>query len=709
MFALLLMNLANASNPPITQFTKLFVVGDSLSDQYRMGSGLIPYCPNPKRGYWDRRFSNGYLWIDYLIQDNDGLASKLVNYAVGGAGVLNKGGGIIGRVEKQAQLLVSQNAASVVANSMVIVWAGANDIKETAKVGSSSAFGQSVFNRLRDDTIEYLANQGVQHFVLVGVPRIDLVPLGQTWSAGDRGWTAIAVNTFNTRLENYANLHGYVFVDVAEKIIEVMDGVVTSVNMTDFATSCHNGPNCVEQGDTPGRYQDRRCEGLMFFDRVHPTTVAHCGIAKWMEKAISSQYDILGGDDDIELCGQRPQTEKARWGFPFNKSKPRAIKFKVQTALNPNPVMCEASCYTAGRARWDNDKGNITLANNVTVGFCGCDGSNVWEAEFNDTSLATRTMSNHAGHSGGGFEDFTAQGGYVEWDVDVLESGSYNLEFGYAAADARPSEITVDGQSTAALRFLGNNSWTNWQSENVNSVYLAEGIRKLRVTANNSAGPNLDHMTMKTNNSIKIRNRGFYESHSGFPVIAAQYRASEEFHTFNADKLIVTVSGSRDRNAPSTAIFSSVTFGGVAMTQAAQAKNPNNLNAPVAIYYLDNPPSVGDIVVNTGGKFNDIHASWISVDGLQSNFGYSNTSNSACASSVLFFPGDELVVSAIHNGSGNVPVIQNNNGVDQAQLLSSDGRYSEAAAQYQIVSSSFSLSCFSNSGSNPITLAVDFN
>lgn len=32
---------------PVTQFSKVFVIGDSPSDTSRMGSGLIPYCPKP--------------------------------------------------------------------------------------------------------------------------------------------------------------------------------------------------------------------------------------------------------------------------------------------------------------------------------------------------------------------------------------------------------------------------------------------------------------------------------------------------------------------------------------------------------------------------------------------------------------------------------------------------------------------------------------
>jgi phospholipase/lecithinase/hemolysin len=379
---------AGLTPSPITQFTKVFIVGDSLSDTHRMGDGLIPYCPNSKRGYWNKRFSNGYLWIDYLMQDNPGLANKVSNYAVGGSGILkNYGSGIIGKTEKQAQDLVAQNPASTVSNSMVIIWAGANDIKEAAKTGSSSDFGHSIFNTLKTNTIEYLQNQGVDHFVLVGVPRIDLVPVAKSWSAGDKGWVAIAVNTLNTDLKNYAAQKGHVFVDVAAKIGTILNGSVTTVNLTDLSNPCWDGPNCVEQGDTAGRYTDQSCTGKMFFDRVHPTSGAHCGIAKWMEQAMSTQYIVSGGNDGLESCARRAQTEEAQWGqLPRNHSQPRPVVFKVQAQLNPSEFICQSQCYGAGEAQAEGTRGNITLPNNTTVGYCTCKAKETgWPLTFNSS------------------------------------------------------------------------------------------------------------------------------------------------------------------------------------------------------------------------------------------------------------------------------------------------------------------------------------
>ncbi|MEX1364537.1 MAG: SGNH/GDSL hydrolase family protein [Nannocystaceae bacterium] len=457
----------------ITQFTKLFIIGDSLSDTHRMGGGLIPYCPNSRRGYWNHRFTNGFLWIDYLMQDNPQLAHKVRNYAVGGSGVLERYAGmLVGKTAKQARDLVSQNPASDVANSMVVVWAGANDIKEAKKDKSSSAYGHRIFETLRDDTIEFLAGKGVDHFVLVGLPRIDLVPVGQRWSAGDRGWAEIAVNTFNADLEQYAKDNDYVYVDVAEKIGEVLDGQITSVNMTDLSNPCHDGVNCVEQVDIPGDYQDKRCEGKMFFDRVHPTTGAHCGIAKWMEQAISTQYEINGADQDLESCAGRAQTVKASWGAnPTNHTEPRSKRFKVQTQRDPNNFVCQTSCLWAEHAGWAGEKGNIELPTGSTVGYCTCeggDGPDDFCETYDGDSVTLKTYHDTFVRAGdlGEVNQTTVKGSWEHFTVECQPSGTVALKTahgGYLRAFPWSGWYKV-GQQT----FVGT-------QEQFTPVYQAEG------------------------------------------------------------------------------------------------------------------------------------------------------------------------------------------------------------------------------------------
>lgn len=368
-----------AANPSLADFDKIFILGDSLSDTFRMGSGYIPWCPQASYGYWYRRFSNGYLWIDYLTQDNPALASKVQNWAVGGSGVLKRyGSGIIGKSRKQAEDLVAGSDEATRSNSIAFVWTGANDIKEATKNVDAETFGHALFDTLETETLDYLIANKLEKFVLVGLPPIDRIPLGQTWSEADQAWTRTASQAYNRDLEAYAQCHGHVYLDVGAKIIEVLEAEVTSVNMTDLSTPCHDGANCFEQDPThwPGPYTDQRCEGKMFFDRVHPTTGAHCGIAKWMEQAISTKYTIDGGDEDLESCARRVQTEAAQWGSPLSTSTVRSKRFKVETPRYPTDVTCQARCNSAGQAMANGDKGNITLPSNTEVGYCTCTGGN---------------------------------------------------------------------------------------------------------------------------------------------------------------------------------------------------------------------------------------------------------------------------------------------------------------------------------------------
>ncbi len=364
-----------AAAKSLSSFANIFIVGDSLSDQSRLGSGYIPYCPNAYRGYWNYRFTNGYLWVDYLTQDNPAIATKVRNYAVGGAGVLsNGGGGLIGKLEKQASDLASkyQDKNGKLTNSMVIVWAGANDIKEARKTGNGADFGRSVFNTMKSKTIDVLAAKGVTDFVLMGLPPLDRVPGTANLTSTQRKWVADAVNTFNTELRKLAWSKAYVWVPIAGKINDVLDGRITTVNMTDTTTPCSDAPNCAVQVDRWGSYRDMRCPGKMFFDKFHPTTGAHCGITKWVEQAMADKYTLFGQNQSLDSCAMRVQTATATWGrLPTSRSTPRTVQYRVRAALNPSSSACTSACSkTQGSSL--QDRGNVKLTNGTQTGYCSC-------------------------------------------------------------------------------------------------------------------------------------------------------------------------------------------------------------------------------------------------------------------------------------------------------------------------------------------------
>ncbi len=105
--------------------------------------------------------------------------------------------------------------------------------------------------------------------------------------------------------------------------------------------------------------------------------------------------------------------------------------------------------------------------------------------------------TNQPGYTGTGFVDYVnSSADYIEWTANVPATGSYALSFRYALGIGtyRPLEIKVNGASIAAsLAFPNTTTWNNWTYVNINANLLA-GDNKIRATAINASGPNIDHL-----------------------------------------------------------------------------------------------------------------------------------------------------------------------------------------------------------------------
>jgi hypothetical protein len=189
--------------------------------------------------------------------------------------------------------------------------------------------------------------------------------------------------------------------------------------------------------------------------------------------------------------------------------------------------------------------------------------------------------------------------------------------------------------------------------------------------------------------------------------IQGSYVLSAFFDASGSDKLIVTVSMERDRPDPNTTI-AGVTYSDIPMTQAIQFKDPTNYDppgiGPAAIFYLDNPGPAGAIVASGSAKMNGAHASWLAVSGTGEGVGPTNGTADVSAS-ISTTVSDSLVVAHNHVNQGAVPVAQ----APLNPFLSSDGRYSEAASGYQIVSGSgTSVTPTFSAGNTPVTVVAAF-
>ncbi|WP_433572011.1 PQQ-dependent sugar dehydrogenase [Streptomyces sp. CA-251247] len=105
--------------------------------------------------------------------------------------------------------------------------------------------------------------------------------------------------------------------------------------------------------------------------------------------------------------------------------------------------------------------------------------------------------SNHAGHSGTGFVNYTnVAGGYVEFRVNAPAAGNATLALGFANGTTgnRPLDVSVNGAAPTGLAFQPTGAWTTWSAVTT-TVTLKAGVNTLRATATApEGGPNLDYI-----------------------------------------------------------------------------------------------------------------------------------------------------------------------------------------------------------------------
>ncbi|GAB1540507.1 hypothetical protein NUACC21_31760 [Scytonema sp. NUACC21] len=108
-------------------YDEISVFGDSFSDTgnvFNSTAGTIPPSPT----YFNGRFSNGPVWVEYLALDLGLTFNPRTNFAVGGAttGFDNIGQAGLPRLQQELNSFTAANK-SAEPNALYILWAGTND------------------------------------------------------------------------------------------------------------------------------------------------------------------------------------------------------------------------------------------------------------------------------------------------------------------------------------------------------------------------------------------------------------------------------------------------------------------------------------------------------------------------------------------------------------------------------------------------------
>jgi phospholipase/lecithinase/hemolysin len=295
-----------------SSISRLYVFGDSLSDTGNVyqASLLAAGTGLPASPYFQGRFCNGYLWVDYLtkqlgielapVAQLASAQSQSINFAYGGA-TTGSGNtvslglpGLQQELEQYTQLLLHKIAD---AKALYAIWIGANDYLPDAEKATSATIrrdSQPVANITQ--AIRDLYALGARQFLVMNLPALGENPLAKSLGSDTVNLLNQLTQAHNQALDQQlARLRQslpemrLIKLDVAQLFAEAISG---RLSFKDVRTPCFN------------RSSGKVCsnpEQHLFWDALHPTTTAHRYVADLAVQQIQVQLS-----HPVRFLGQLP-------------------------------------------------------------------------------------------------------------------------------------------------------------------------------------------------------------------------------------------------------------------------------------------------------------------------------------------------------------------------------------------------------------------
>lgn len=234
----------------------LVVFGDSLSDTgtvFRATGGMYP----PRSTYFNGRYSNGRVWVEYLGDQLSIPASQTQNFACGGAtssgGFTNMIPGLLAQVQTFLQSHSRLNSSS-----LFVLWAGGNDYLQGA---TNAAIPVENLRR----AIELLAKAGASKILIANQPDLGQLPAMRNTANSarlselSRSHNQQLRRSIKQLMQQYSNLQ-----------IALFDA--NALYHEAIATPAAFGfTNVAQAAQSIGANPDQS----LFWDGIHPTTAAH--------------------------------------------------------------------------------------------------------------------------------------------------------------------------------------------------------------------------------------------------------------------------------------------------------------------------------------------------------------------------------------------------------------------------------------------------
>ncbi len=282
-----------------TPFNNIVVFGDSLSDNgnlYELMEHQLPTAP-----YYDGRFSNGPVWVEFLSEKmfpNAGRA-HLFDYAYGGAGMIpleeEDDSDMIFTLSHEVYLYLRDHNEQADPDTLYIIWIGANNYLNLPE--NSDAEIDLVISGIKRSMAK-LADKGAKHILLLNLPDLGRTPASFEFSAEMQLSALVRKHNIDLRtavdeFKRTTPQVQWLLFDVFEGVNRIMDQP-QEYGFTNILNTCYD-VDVDDLNDSPVLKMAlaRRtataknvCEGYLFFDLVHPTVTAHNLIA-------NEVYDLL--------------------------------------------------------------------------------------------------------------------------------------------------------------------------------------------------------------------------------------------------------------------------------------------------------------------------------------------------------------------------------------------------------------------------------
>ena len=274
------------SNSP---FSAIYVIGDSLSDTGRTSAVLTtnPQLPFPPAPYASGRLSNGPLWIeqfapmvrlDYNSLDNLAWAGALT-----GATLLpqppllptiNNIYGPLPGMTNQALELRDLSNSVLDPRALYVVFGGSNDFLRIDPAGSNAAavIGTAVENLFA--IVNSLHLWGAKNIVVVNVPDLGRIPKNLRQGANVANLATLFSAAFNNALDT--RLNSLSFETCRVSLFDLSRDFSDKPKKYGFTNVTDPSFPDVNKGQT-----------YLFWDDVHPTTLAHGYLAGEVFQAVA--------------------------------------------------------------------------------------------------------------------------------------------------------------------------------------------------------------------------------------------------------------------------------------------------------------------------------------------------------------------------------------------------------------------------------------